>query len=74
MRRSTDKGATFENIINLSNNIGSTGEISVVASGNNVYVAWADFHITDIEIHYRRSTDNGATFEDTVNLSSDSFY
>jgi hypothetical protein len=70
LRRSTDGGVTFNDAVNLSAPGRGGGEISIGVSGNNVYIAWADFSISDIDIQYRRSTDNGATFEDAVNLSN----
>jgi hypothetical protein len=41
--------------------------IVVTVSGNNVYVVWGD---EDGGILYRKSTDGGATFGSTVNLSN----
>jgi hypothetical protein len=70
--RSTDGGATFSGIVNLSNTPGSSVSPSIAISGNNVYVAWDDNTGTgeDSEIYYRRSTDGGATFSGIVNLSN----
>jgi hypothetical protein len=69
-RRSTDGGATFGSTINLSNNGGSSSEPAVAVSGNNVYVVWRDSTLGNTEILYRRSTDAGATFGGTINLSN----
>jgi hypothetical protein len=63
--RSTDSGATFATM--LSN----TGfSPAVAASGNNVYVVWHAFTSGNYEILYRRSTDGGANFGATINLSN----
>jgi hypothetical protein len=70
LRRSTDNGATFASTVNLSNSNSGSGGVSIVASGNNVYVAWSEL-AANIEILYRRSTDDGATFGSIVNLSND---
>lgn len=69
-RRSTDGGATFGSTINLSENTGSSGASAVTISGNRVYVVWRDNTPGNLEILYRRSTDGGATFGSTINLST----
>jgi hypothetical protein len=70
-RRSTDGGANFEPAVNLSNNAaGLSNRPSVAVSANNVYVVWEDNAVGSNEILYRRSTDGGANFESTVNLSN----
>ena len=69
-RESTDGGVTFGSTINLSNNAGQSLSPVVAASGNNVYVVWHDDTPGNFEILYRRSTDSGATFDDTINLSN----
>jgi hypothetical protein len=37
---------------------------------NKVYIVWNDDSFGNFEIFYRRSMDNGATFESIVNLSN----
>ena len=69
-RRSTDGGATFGRTVNLSNTAGFSGAPSIAVSGNNVYIVWYDETPGNSEIFYRRSTDDGATFGSTVNLSN----
>jgi hypothetical protein len=69
-RRSTDGGATFGSTVNLSNNVGESQLPAIAVSGNNVYVVWQDSTSGDYNIFYRRSTNNGATFGSTVNLSN----
>ena len=64
-RRSTDGGATFGDIINLSENAVASLFPGIAVSGDNVYVVWRD----GSEISYRRSTDGGVNFEPTENLS-----
>ena len=74
-KQSTDGGATFGDTINLSNN----GELSLLPKiaasqdSNNVYVVWVDNNIQNNiggDILFKRSTDGGATFGDTINLSN----
>jgi hypothetical protein len=69
-RRSTDGGATFGSVINLSNNAEDSFDPTIAGIGNNVYVAWHDNTLGNTEILYRRSTDGGATFGSTINLSN----
>ncbi len=69
-RRSADGGATFESVVNLSNNPGNSIYLGVAASGSNVYVAWVDNSLGNYERFFRRSTDSGATFGDVANLSN----
>jgi hypothetical protein len=71
-RRSTDNGATFEGIINLSNNTGWSAKPQIAVSDNdNIYAVWEDNpQGTNGEIMFRRSTDNGATFDSIINLSN----
>lgn len=71
LRKSTDGGATFGNIANLSNNGGGSFQPAIDVSGNNVHVAWFDSTFANTETFYRKSTDRGATFGSTVNLSND---
>jgi len=67
---------------NLSNTPGESQTPRIAASGNYTYVVWADFNQTllgsrhepplpgeDIEIFFRKSSDNGTTWSDARNLS-----
>lgn len=67
---SINGGTSFGNMVNLSNNAGSSGFPDVAASGNNVCVMWSDSDFGNIEIFYRRSTDGGMTFGPIDNLSN----
>src|SRR5689334_1769413 len=51
---STDGGASFGSIVNLSNNGGSSFQPAITASINNVYVAWFDNTSGDSEIFYKK--------------------
>jgi hypothetical protein len=42
----------------------------VTASGDNVYVTWWDNKTGNWEVFFAKSTDNGETFDDTINLSN----
>jgi ethanolamine utilization microcompartment shell protein EutL len=71
-RRSTDGGASFGGIVNLTENTASDAEeTAIVASGNNVYVLWSNFpNVGNVDILYKKSTNGGASFGDTKNLSN----
>jgi len=70
LRRSTDNGATWKPAVNLSNASGPSTDPQITASGSNVYVVWQDFVPSNYDILFKRSTDNGATWKPTVNLSN----
>jgi hypothetical protein len=73
-KSSNDGGRTFGNTTSLSGNgIASKPEMAV--SGNNIYVVWynstlANGFITDDQILFARSTNNGAHFSPPINLSN----
>jgi hypothetical protein len=73
-KRSIDRGASFGDTINLSNNPGDSYNFKVSLSGNYIYIVWQDETLsingTD-DIFFKRSTDGGASFGDTINLSND---
>lgn len=69
-RSSNDNGATWSPVINLSNNAGMSAiqGSSITISGSYVYVVWQDNSNGKLDILFRASNDNGATFGPTVNL------
>jgi hypothetical protein len=70
--RSTDNGANFGSIKNLSNNDGTAENPQMDLHGNNVYIVWQDTLHTpgNFDILFRVSTNNGSTFASTKNLSN----
>jgi hypothetical protein len=71
-RASHNNGVTFDRIINLSN---VARDYKIAASGKNVYVIWTNVlpinsTIENAEAFFSRSTDNGITFENPINLSN----
>jgi hypothetical protein len=75
---SVDGGQTFGDGINLSSNPGFSEHPQIAASGNNVYVAWVDNSpLVDSssqaednkKILFKKSTDAGNTFGETITLS-----
>lgn len=69
---STDYGVTFGAPIDLSNAPDSSTRPQIVANGNNIHVAWADYSPGDADIFIRTSTDSGSTFGPAVNISNNS--
>jgi hypothetical protein len=69
--KSENKGDAFSSPINLSSNDGFSEHPQIAAIGNNVYVVWADNTSGNKEVMFARSNDDGTTFEDPQNLSSD---
>lgn len=70
LARSTDNGATWKAIKNVSNNAGDSAGPQITVSGSNVYVTWTDWTPGASDILFRGSADNGATWQPSVNLSS----
>ena len=73
-KRSIDGGKGFGKTINLSNNAEhSTGhKVAVSDDGNNVYVVWNDetTQSGSNDIFFRRSSNGGTSFDNTINLSN----
>ncbi|MFI5125767.1 MAG: PKD domain-containing protein [Candidatus Acidiferrales bacterium] len=70
--RSSDGGATFSSPLNISNNAGfSANPFLTIDAGANINVAWEDNTPGNGDIFFSRSTDSGATFSASVNLSND---
>src|SRR5215210_371121 len=54
--------------VNLSLNSGHSELPQIVTSEDNVYVVWVDDSSGNRDILFRKSIDNGETFESTLNL------
>lgn len=72
-RRSTDGGANWGDVNLLT--VGSTYTLypSLAARGNNVHAVWIDARPATSylpEVYYRRSTDDGATWQSDIRLST----
>ncbi len=62
--------ASFSSTKNLSNTPGFSSDPQIAVSGSNIYVVWQDFTPGNLDIFFRASNDNGATFGNTINLSN----
>ena len=71
-KRSVDNGTTFGSTENLSNNPGNSTDVQITLYQNNVYVVWTDDTTGNGDIYFKRSVDNGTTFAETENLSTNS--
>jgi hypothetical protein len=69
--RSEDNGTSFERIKNLSINTSDSFNQEIAVFGDNVYVVWLDQGEGEkTNILLKASSDGGATFGRTVNISS----
>jgi hypothetical protein len=75
LKRSTNNGATFSGVKDLTG-VGGSDAVGpdLAAVGTNAYVTWADFDGSDYEIYFTRSTNSGGTFSAKVNLSNNAGY
>lgn len=71
MRKSTDNGKTFGSVINLSNDHTGSGNPEINVNASSVYVVWDGTTPGNNEIFYRRSLNNGSSFDSVRNLSND---
>ncbi|HKR73553.1 MAG TPA: sialidase family protein [Candidatus Nitrosocosmicus sp.] len=73
-RASTDGGKTFGEKVNLSNTPNADSqEVEIATFGDNknkILVTWWETNQTSNEPVFRISTDNGTTFDPTMNLST----
>lgn len=74
-KRSTNMGVTWEADVNLTNydNLISAFP-SIAVSGVNVYVVWDDSRDGNNEIYFKRSTDQGLTWETDTRLTHNYAY
>ena len=68
--KSVDGGKNFKNITNLSNTISISERPTITAYDNNVYVIWIEDIQNETNILFRKSTDGGNTFDQTIHLGS----
>jgi len=71
LRVSTDSGSSFGSIINMSSNTGTSDNPKIVASGNDIHVAWQDTTTGTADIFFRSSPDSGSTFCSFINLANE---
>ena len=67
---SNNGGASFNTLINLSNDLGNSFNPQISSSGNNVHVVWQDISLGNNDILFRASHNGGISFDSTINISS----
>jgi hypothetical protein len=72
-KRSTDGGRSFENITKLSNSTTLSARPVIAAFDNNVYVVWIEDTPKEKQMWFRKSTDNGSSFYQPINLGNISY-
>ena len=55
---------------NLSNNPGNSTDAQIAVYQNNVYIVWSDATTGNGDIYFKRSVDNGTTFDTIKNVST----
>jgi len=68
-KSSTNNGTSFGSALNLSGASGLSDTPQIDASGNKVYAVWRDDNLGNAEIFFTNSTNNGTSFDSTINLS-----
>jgi hypothetical protein len=68
-KHSTDNGVTWGKTKRLTKNAGLSGFPSISVSGVNIHVVWSDDTPGHHEIYYKRSTNNGVSWEKTKRLT-----
>jgi hypothetical protein len=74
--RSTDDGVSFNNPLNISKTPKKSIDHELSTAGSSVHVVFEDYTTGNGDIYYRRSLDNGATFNTPTgskNLSKGAF-
>jgi hypothetical protein len=75
--RSTDEGITWEGERMLTHNTADSLVFTVAASGSALHMVWEDDRDGNYEIYYKRSLDEGVSWEQDTRLTNDagfSFY
>jgi hypothetical protein len=70
LKKITNNNTIFNSTINLSNNNGNSTNPQIAASGDNVYVVWADKSTGYGDIYLKKITNNNTIFNSTINLSN----
>lgn len=70
--KSSNRGATWQNIQRLTKNSGASGAAELAVSGSNIYITWYDNTPGNYEIYFRKSSDGGATWAGAQRLTTNS--
>jgi hypothetical protein len=69
-KRSTDRGLTWSDNVNLSNNGSIAYNPAIAVSGSYVHVVWYDNRDGNYEEYYKRSIDGGITWDPEIRLTN----
>ena len=69
-RRSPDGGASFGETLNLSNDTGDSIRPELRVSAPNLFIVWQNQEVKGDNIFFKKSSDGGARFSDTTNISN----
>lgn len=73
-KRSTDGGVSWGTDTRLTNTNNSSSELaSVSVSGSSVHLVWLDYRDGNGEIYYKRSTDEGLSWDADTRLTNNTF-
>lgn len=72
-KRSLDAGVSWSADIRLTNDPASSWNPSITVSGEVVHVAWQDDRDGNTEIYYKRSIDEGGSWETDTRLTNNAF-
>jgi len=72
-KRSTDGGLSFGADVRLTNDAATSYNPAIAYSGSVLHVVWTDNRDGNYEIYYKRSTDDGLSWEADTRLTNNSF-
>ncbi len=70
-KRSTDYGVTWSDDVRLSEDPAGSYNPCIAVSNEYIHVIWWDTRHSPFEIYYKRSTDNGTSWEADIRLTND---
>ena len=70
-KRSTDNGSSWESDTRLTNSSGASYNSSLISNGSLVQFVWYDYRSGSFQIYYKRSIDNGSSWEPDLQLTTD---
>jgi hypothetical protein len=73
-KHSSDGGISWEDEYMLSDNSAVAYDESMAVSGSDVYVVWYDYRESTTDIYYRKSVDDGYTWEPEIRLTFSDTY
>lgn len=72
LKPSSDGGITWQPEIRLTNNVEESQAACIAAQNSTVHVVWMDVRDGNDEIYYKKSPDNGVSWQDEIRLTNSS--